>query len=133
MAYSTVQQVRIEDTTQAGTMFYVSVLRYLNRAVEDVLSTVGYGYAENLEARDLALFVVHVDIDYVAPVSLGTDIDIAVTPTVDDSTITFDATGRVDGEEVFRATEVRVAASLSETESRAVPAALADGLAAYAD
>lgn len=133
MPFTATQRVRIEDTTHAQTMYYVSVLRYLNRTVEDFLTEVGYGYAENIDDRDLALFVVHVDIDYFAPATLGQEIEIAVTPTVEDTTITFDATGTADGEEIFHATEIRAAASLSAKESRPVPDDLADGLTAYAE
>lgn len=132
MPFTTDQTVRLEDTTSADTLFYVRVLTYLNRVVEDLLSAVGYPYAENFADRDLGLLVAHVDIDYLVPASLGTEFDVSVTPTVRESSIVFEATGTADGEVVFRAREVRVPVTLSTKEQRAVPDALAAGLAEYA-
>lgn len=132
MAFTTVERVRLEDTTSADTMFYLTVPTFLHRAVEDLLSAVGYPYAENFD-EDLGLLVAHLDVDYLEPVPLGTEVRIEVVPTVDGRTITFDAEGTVDGETAFRAAEVRVAATLSTKEPKPVPAGLADGLAAYAE
>lgn len=132
MVFTTVERVRLEDTTSADTMFYLAIPRFVHRAVEDLIAEAGYPYADNFDA-DLGLLVAHLDVDYVAPASLGTEIRIAVTPTVDGRTITFEAEGTVDGATVFRATEVRVAATLSTKEPKPVPEGLADGLADYAE
>ncbi|MFB6142195.1 MAG: acyl-CoA thioesterase [Halorientalis sp.] len=132
MPYTTVETVRLEDTTSADTMFYLTVPTFLHRAVEDLLAEVGYPYAENF-ADDLGLLVANLEVEYLAPVDLGTTVEIAVTPTVDGSTIAFAAVGTVEDEVVFRAEETRVAAELSSKDPHPVPEGLAEGLAAYGE
>ena len=47
MVYTTVGWVRIEDTTSANTMFYLTVPTFLHCAVNDLLAEIYYPYADN--------------------------------------------------------------------------------------
>lgn len=131
MPFEHEQQVRLEDTSTAGTLYYAEVPKYVGRAVEDLIAATGHPYRENL-ADDLGLVVVHCETEYARPMREGDELVVRVTPSVGDSSITFEAEGTRDGELVFRASETRVAVDLSTMESHPIPESLAEGLAAYA-
>ena len=131
MPYGYTQTVRLEDTSTAGTLYYAEVPKYVGRAVEELIAAAGYPYRENL-ARDLGLLVVHTETEYVNPMREGDEIHIEVTPTVGESSVTFEARATCDGQEVFRASETRVAVDLSTMESHPVPEGLREALQEYA-
>jgi 4-hydroxybenzoyl-CoA thioesterase len=131
MPYGYTQTVRLEDTSTAGTLYYAEVPKYVGRAVEELIAAAGYPYRENL-ARDLGLLVVHTETDYVDPMREGDEIRIEVTPAVGESSVTFEARATCDGQEVFRASETRVAVDLSTMESHPVPEGLREALQEYA-
>lgn len=130
MPFEYTQTVRLEDTSIAGTLYYAVVPQYVGRAVEDLLAAVDHPYRENL-AADLGLLVVRTETEYVRPMEAGDELRVEVTPVVGDSSVTFEAVGYRDDDEVFRASETRVATDMATMTSHAVPGSLRTGLAAY--
>lgn len=68
--------IGLHDTDAAGLIFSANIIRICHIAYEALLEDVGYGIAVLFERRTMSLPVVHIEADFVRPLTVGTKVEI---------------------------------------------------------
>lgn len=133
MAFETVWKVRFDDIDRAGILFYPALFDNIHRGVEDLLEDLGYNYHDMI-GEGYGMPTVHVEADYYSPLSYRDRVMLSITPTVNTTSVTFDVTGRIEGEDdlKFEAVEKHAMIDFDKFESVPVPEKLREGLESYA-
>jgi len=97
-------KVRAADTDFSGRVYTPAVLDYTVRAINQFMEDGGHS-AYQLQDREGIVYPVRAaEVEYLAPMATGDETTIALTHETGETSVRFDATGRRDGEDVFRAT-----------------------------
>lgn len=127
MAYEFTWHARSSSIDETDHLYYPELFRLLDEGIEALLEEVGYPLSRLILDEEFALPIVHVEADYLAPVTLGDAVACRIDPEPGESSIRFRGTGAVDDERVFEATIVRV--FVDETfEKRPLPGEIREAL-----
>ena len=129
--YTFTWTVRTGDTDFSGLVYTPTVIDYVAQAMQDLLAEVEFSPRDSHE-RGLVYPVVHAEADYHEPFGIYDSVTIGLVPSVGDTSMTFDATGDLDGTTVFEASITIACVDVETHESAAVPDDVKRGLAAYA-
>lgn len=132
MPFETEWEVRMGDVDRAGVIYYPTLFDHLHRGVESLLESAEWPLHRTIEAGT-GLPIVHADADYLRPIQFGSTVRMEITPDVGEKSVTFEATGQVDDELVFEATQKNVTIDLSKFRSIPVPDDLRSALEGYAE
>lgn len=133
MAYETLWKVRFDDIDRAGILFYPALFDNIHRGVEDLLEDLGYNY-HDMMSEGLGMPTVHVEADYYSPLSYRDRVILSITPTVGESSVTFEVSGTIEDENEtkFEAIEKHSMIDFDTFETIPVPDHLREGLDTYA-
>jgi 1,4-dihydroxy-2-naphthoyl-CoA hydrolase len=71
-------KIRLHDTDAAGIIFFANQFKIIHDAYEDLLEKYGWSFRKMLQGTSYFLPIVHAESDYLAPVFVGDNIDIAI-------------------------------------------------------
>lgn len=108
------------DTDFTGLVYTPRVVEFAIRAIEDFRREVGVTH-EYVTDCGLRMPTVHLNVDYLAPLRLDDELSIEIETDLGTSSITYEVTGRKDGEAAFRLELVSVAVDAETFESVAIP------------
>lgn len=129
MGYEFSWHARSSSVDETDHIYFPELFRLLDEGIEALLEDVGYPLHRLIPEEEQALPIVHAAADYHRPVAFGDVVECTITPTVGESSVEFEGTGRVDGETVFEATVVRVLVETDEFTKRPLPDAMRERLA----
>ena len=72
--------VRFEDTDAAGVVYFANVLKICHEAYEEVLITAGIDLKSFFRDSDVAVPIVHADVDFFRPLHCGDRLLVQVNP-----------------------------------------------------
>jgi len=107
MGYEYEWRVRAGDTDYSGLIYTPEVVNCVVEGIEDARATVGF---PNERFQELPYIppVVNVDIDYLESIRVSDVLSVTLTPTVGESSVTYDATATLNGEPAFEGTVTTV-------------------------
>jgi len=72
--------VRFEDTDAAGVVYFANVLKICHEAYEEVLIAAGIDLKSFFRDSDVAVPIVHADVDFFRPLHCGDRLSVQVNP-----------------------------------------------------
>lgn len=76
--FSTSNRIRLHDTDTSGILYFGSLFRLTNDALEDFVDHIGTSYLEVLEKSSYAFVVAHIEADYQIPLRLGDRVELRI-------------------------------------------------------
>lgn len=132
MSYVHQWRVRFEEVDRIGVVNYPEVFNALQHGVEDLLIDIDRPYHRLVPEGGIALPIVHAEADYTGQIEHGDLVEVEITPTVGESSITFEGAGYADENSVFSAVQKQATIDFETGESIDVPDDLRDALEPYA-
>lgn len=132
MAYTYEWTVRTGDTDFSGFVYTPTVIDYVVRGMEDLMTEIGFSPSASTE-RGFVYPAVHAEADYLGTFGVDDEVTIALVPDVGETSITLTARGRLDDETVFTATLTLACIDVETMEPARVPEDIQTQLAQYAD
>ncbi len=80
MGYSYYRTVRLADTDAAGVIYFANLLNICHEAYEDCLGAVDLDWQNLLDAGEIALPIVHAEVDFLRPLRWGDRLTIKLFP-----------------------------------------------------
>ena len=68
--------IGLHDTDAAGLIFSANIIRICHHAYEALLEQIGFGMARLFEQKTMGLPIVHVEADFVRPLTVGSKVEI---------------------------------------------------------
>ncbi|AFY39601.1 1,4-dihydroxy-2-naphthoyl-CoA hydrolase [[Leptolyngbya] sp. PCC 7376] len=82
MGYSYQRTIHLNDTDAAGVVYFANLLHICHEAYEHCLTDLGFDWQNLLERGEIALPIVHADIDFFRPIRWGDRLLIKLFPVV---------------------------------------------------
>ena len=82
MGYSYQRTVQLADTDAAGVVYFATLLHICHEAYEQCLTEMGLDWQALLNAKKIALPIVHADIDFFQPLRWGDRLTIELFPAI---------------------------------------------------
>lgn len=127
MVYTTEWPIRLRDVDTHENIFYPAVFLEMQQIIEVIFDEAGYAFHSELPAAGLNVPIVHAEADYLAPIHLGETVTVETEASFGTSSITFDSTGFIDADPVFRAQQVNAIVN-DDFESQRLPDDLRDAI-----
>ncbi len=70
--------VRFEDTDAAGVVYFANVLKICHEAYEEVLITAGFDLKSFFRDSDVAVPIIHADVDFFRPLHCGDRLSVQI-------------------------------------------------------
>lgn len=121
MVYVYEWKIVAADTDFSGLVYTSAVVDYVLRAVNELMDEIGYAAYRIEERENLLTPTVQTCVEYHAPMRVGDIVTIELVPEVSNTSITFNATGQLEGNPVFTAELTSVFMDASTNESVPVP------------
>lgn len=74
--FTTQNLVRMHDVDMAGILYFPRQFRFIHEALEDFMESENYSFAKLFHEGDFLFVIVHCEADYLAPLTLGDDLDV---------------------------------------------------------
>jgi acyl-CoA thioesterase FadM len=132
MAYEFERPIRAGDTDFTENVYTPAVTRWIATGAHDLRADAGLSYAA-YEELGVTAPAVNVTVDLLSPMRMEDDVSIAITPVFGDTSITFEATGAVDGTTTFTGSLTMVFVDTTTDEPVTIPEAIRDAFAPYGD
>jgi acyl-CoA thioesterase FadM len=132
MAYTYEWIVRTGDTDFSGFVYTPTVIDYVVRGMEELMTEIGFSPSASTE-RGFVYPAVHAEADYLGTFGVDDEVTIALVPDVGETSITLTARGTLDGETVFTATLTLACVDVETMESAQIPEDIQTQLAQYAE
>jgi 1,4-dihydroxy-2-naphthoyl-CoA hydrolase len=71
-------RIQLHDTDAAGILFFANQFRIVHDVYERFMGRLGFGFRDRFEKRDFVIPIVHTEADYLRPLRVGDDIEIAL-------------------------------------------------------
>jgi 1,4-dihydroxy-2-naphthoyl-CoA hydrolase len=68
--------IGLHDTDAAGLIFSANIIRICHHAYEAFLEQIGFGMARLFEQKTMGLPIVHIEADFVRPLTVGSKVEI---------------------------------------------------------
>lgn len=128
MPYLHEWRVRFQEVDRIGIINYPRVFFAVQNGIEDLLIEIEHPYHRLIPEEKIAVPTVHAEADYTGQIKHGDLVEVEITPAVGQSSITFEATGFVDGEPKFTAVQKQVTVDAETADPISVPEGLRTGL-----
>ena len=76
MSFSYYRTIYLSDTDAAGVIYFTNALQICHEAYETWLTAIGISLAQMLEQQQIAIPIVHADIDFYRPVLCGAQLQV---------------------------------------------------------
>lgn len=131
LTYHYTKRVGFDDVDYAGIVFFPRVLEYTHDGVQDLLEELEY----TIDQRDdgVAFPVVSAHADYHAPLEYRDVVDVELTLTTGESSLTFEAVGSTDGDTAFESRLEHAVVSRDSFSRADLPAPLLERIEQYPD
>ena len=133
MSYVHHWRIRFEEVDRIGVINYPEVFNALQHGVEDLLIDIDHPYHRLIPDDGIALPIVHAEADYTGEIEHGDLVEIKITLSIGESSITFEGAGYVDETPLFTADQKQATIDFETGESINVPEDLRSALEPYAD
>lgn len=133
MGYEFTWHARSSSIDETNHLYYPKLFEHIDNGIEALLEAIDHPLFELIPHEGHALPIVHVEANYLAPITFGDTVACTLSPEVGDASIRFHATGTVDGQRVFEATVVRVLVDMDSFEKRSLPTELRTAVTRFAD
>lgn len=131
MAYEYEWKIVAADTDFSGLVYTSAVVDYVLRAVNQLMAEIDYAAYQIEDRENLLTPTVQTSVEFQEPMEIGDELTIELVPTISTSSITFRATGRLEGRQTFDAELTSVFVDASTKESVPVPEEVRTRLAEY--
>jgi acyl-CoA thioesterase FadM len=121
-------RVTLQDVDQFEILFYSRVFEALQRGIESLFEAGGRTYHEIANDTDYNYPIVATGAEYSRQVRWGSTVSLEITPTVGDTSFSFDAAGRIDGDSVFEVERTQAVIDTQTNEIVRVPPAIREPL-----
>jgi acyl-CoA thioesterase FadM len=132
MAYTYEWTVRTGDTDFSGFVYTPTVVDYVVRGMEQLMSDIGFSPSSSNE-RGFVYPAVHAEADYLGTFGVDDEVTIELVPAVGETSITLDAVGTLDEETVFTADLTLACVDEETMEPVRVPNDVRERLTQYAE
>jgi acyl-CoA thioesterase FadM len=132
MAYTYQWTVRTGDTDFSGFVYTPTVIDYVVRGMEQLMTEVGFSPSASTE-RGFVYPAVHAEADYLSTFGVDDKITIALIPDVGETSITLTARGTLDDETVFKSTLTLACIDVETMEAAQIPEDIQTQLAQYSE
>jgi acyl-CoA thioesterase FadM len=132
MAYKFERPIRAGNTDFTENVYTPAVVRWIASAAHDLRADAGLSYAA-YEEMGVTAPAVNVTVDLVSPMHVGDDVSIAITPSIGDASIIFEAMGTVDGTRTFSCSLTIVFVDATTDEPVTAPEEVRRAFAPYED
>lgn len=132
--YRTQNSVKLPDTDAAGIVFFGHYFRLAHEAYESFMESIGFPLSMILDESDFLLLIAHAESDYIEPLRLGQEYEIAVAVENIGSKsfrLTYTFTNGSD-RAVATVSTVHVAVDKKTDETISLPSKLRDSLSQHA-
>ncbi len=76
--FITFNRVRLDDTDAAGILFFANQFRFIHDALDDFFDADGHSFNKMLFEYGFIFVIVHAESDYLAPLTVGDNLEIHV-------------------------------------------------------
>lgn len=131
--YERVWTVRFSDTDMHGIAHYPRIVDAVHETSDMFMEELGWPYWRTHREEGFGFPIVEATFDFQEKLEGGDKVVIGLTPELGDRSVRFDYDARRDGDRVFTASEQRVCVAIGEDSAMALPDALRETMAQYAD
>lgn len=128
MVYEHEWSIRFGEVDQAGIIYYPNLFDAVHHGVEELLETVGFPFYDLVLDEGVGMPIVHAEADYFNPIRYGDTVQMEITPTLTESSVTFTGEGFIGDEHVFSVVEKHATIDMDTFESIPVPDELRSAL-----
>jgi acyl-CoA thioesterase FadM len=121
-------RVTLQDVDQFEILFYSRVFEALQRGIESLFEAGGRTYHEIANDTDYNYPIVATSAEYSRQVPWGETVSLEITPTVGDTSFSFDAVGYIDGERAFDVERTQAVIDTQTNDIVSVPPELREPL-----